>query len=117
CPARAIEAYGTSRGTFTSQPATTLSLRDGIVPGPMGGELFQPGEAIEHLLLNAIGLVVQVGDFHFRLDVDVVLDVGPDAVLLGLPVLADQDEDRQEDGLEGHDHRQETEGKRIESGY
>src|SRR6185312_3667024 len=71
-------------------------------------------EMLEHLGVDAVGLLVQVRDLELGLDVDLVLDVRTHAVLLGLPVLADQHEARQEDRLERRDHRQEAERIRIE---
>ena len=68
-----------------------------------------PDEMLEHLGVDAVGLLVQVRDFELGLDVDLVFDVGAHAVLLGLAVLADQHEARQEDRFERHDHRQQAE--------
>src|SRR5262249_19913265 len=73
-----------------------------------------PHEPVEHLLVDAVGLLVEVRDLELGLDVDLVFDVGPHAVFRGLAVLADQHEARQEDRLERHDHRQQAERKRIE---
>src|SRR5829696_1093172 len=67
---------------------------------PGGEQLLELAEAAEHLLLEVVGLVVEVGDLHLGLDVDVVLDVGAHLVLLGLPVGADEHEGGEEDGLE-----------------
>ena len=84
--------------------------------GPGGDELFELAEAAEHLFVEVVGLVVEVCDLHLGLDVDVVLDVAAHLVLLDLPVLADEDEGREEDGFEADDHRQKPERERVEAG-
>ena len=59
----------------------------------------------------SISVAIDIGliDLGFsRLD-GLPLMVGDDLSLLVRPVLADQDEGRQEDRLERHDHREETE--------
>src|SRR5262245_37271495 len=69
-----------------------------------------PREPVEHLLVDAVGLLVEVRDLELGLDVDLVFDVGPHAVFRGLAGLADQHEARQEDRLERHNHRQRPNG-------
>lgn len=42
---------------------------------------------------------MQVGDLEFGFNIHLVFNVGPDFVFFRLPVLADQDKTRQENGL------------------
>src|SRR3982750_1292794 len=79
--------------------------------------LLDANEMLEHLGVDAVGLLVQVRDFELGLDVDLVLDIRAHAVLLGLPILADQHEARKKDRLERRDHRQQPERIRIEHGH
>ncbi len=51
--------------------------------------------------------------FHLTFDIDLVVQVGLDAVLGRLPVLANQHENGEEDRLKGHRHREKLEGKGI----
>src|SRR6266446_5056369 len=71
-------------------------------------------ETEENVAREAVELLVQVRDFEFGLQVHVILDVGMDAVLGGLAVLAEQDEDGEKDGLERDGEREEAEGIRVE---
>src|SRR5688500_3124603 len=75
-----------------------------------------PVQAAEQHGVQLVDLVVQVRDLELGLQVDLVVDVGADAVLGRLPVLAEQHDHRQEDRLERDAHRQQAERKRIEGG-
>jgi len=45
-----------------------------------GDQLLEPGESLLHLLVDPVGLLVEVGDLELGLEVDLVLDVAPDPV-------------------------------------
>src|SRR5919198_5421242 len=83
--------------------------------GLMREQLFEVAEAAQHLLVEVVGLLVQLGDLELGLDVHVVLDVGAHLVLLRLTVLADEDEAGEEDGFERDDHREQAEGEGVEA--
>ena len=51
--------------------------------------------------------------FHLGFDIDLVVQVGLDAILGRLPVLANQHENGEEDRLKGHCHREKLEGEGI----
>ena len=74
-------------------------------------ELVEPGE---HVGGEPVHLFVEVGDLQFGLQIHVVLDVGTDPVLGRLTILAEQDEDREKDGLERNGEREEAVGEGIE---
>src|SRR5262249_15042175 len=50
-------------------------------------------------------------DFRLGLQVDLVIQLGPQAVLLRLAILADHHKDREKDRLQTDDHRQQAEGE------
>src|SRR5262249_44581672 len=99
----------TARGDYTSSAAgarhrrcARRDLRDfvagaGLADRRDAERFLDPHEPVEHLLVDAVGLLVEVRDLELGLDVDLVFDVGPHAVFRGLAVLADQHEARQED--------------------
>ena len=55
-------------------------LGPGVGLGIFGQELMNPFQAKEDITGQAIDFFVEVRDFEFRLQIDVVLDVGVDAV-------------------------------------
>ena len=52
---------------------------------------------------ETIQLVVKVRNLQLGLKIDIIFDVGPDAILRSLPILAQEHENGQENGLEGTD--------------
>ena len=58
---------------------------------------------------------MEVRDFEFGFDVHLVFNIRTHLVFLRLPILADEDEAGQKDRFQRDDHRQETEGERIEA--
>ena len=73
-------------------------------------------EPFQGLGVQVVHLLVQLGDLELGLEVDVVLDIPPDAVLRHLPVLAEQHEHREEDRLERHHQSEQAEGEGVEIG-
>ena len=71
-------------------------------------------EADEDIAGEAVDLFVEVSDFELGLQVHVILDVGMHAVFRGLAILAEQDEDGEEDGLKRDGEGEEAEGIRVE---
>lgn len=57
---------------------------------------------------------MEVRNLQFGLQVDLILDVGPDVFLGRLTVLAEEDEDRVEDGFQADREGEQSEWKRIE---
>ncbi len=57
---------------------------------------------------------MQVRDLEFGFDIYLVLNISTYLVFFRLPVLADQDEARQENSFQRNDHRQQSEGEWIE---
>ena len=66
------------------------------MPGELPLDLFQ---AAERLAGETIQLVVKVRNLQFGLKIDIIFDLGPDAVLCSLPILAQEHKNGQENCL------------------
>jgi len=64
--------------------------------------------------VQVVDLLVQVGDLELGLEIDVVFHVISHPITLGLPVLREQDEDREEDRLQRHCHGEQAERVGVE---
>src|SRR5262245_27562858 len=68
----------------------------------------------EHIRRQPIDFFVELHDFQLRFLIHFIFDVGADAILFHLAILAEQHEHRQDDRLQGNDHCQKSIGVRIE---
>ena len=57
---------------------------------------------------------MKVRNLQLGLKIDIIFDVGPDAILRSLPILAQEHENGQENGLEGDGQREKAKGIWIE---
>ena len=86
----------------------------GPQPNRLAQSFFQLLESRHHVLVNSVGLLMQMGDLEFGFDIHLVLNISSHLVFFRLPVLADQDKARQENSLQRNNHGQQTKRKRIE---
>src|SRR6185436_14765671 len=105
---RSMTRKGTAWVTASVQTYSTPSLRARAVA-------FQAGQPGQDLRVHVVELLMHVGDLQLGFEVDLVLDVVADALAGDLAVLAEEHEDREDDGLEGDRHGEEAEGEGIEA--